>query len=357
MDLWQTDTPPPHHLPYGKDTPLKQKSFITLPLIISLLLATLSAGCSRTKEPISKSGFYFDTIIKITLYDSTYEPLLDDCFSLADTYEQYFSATLSDSDISKINQAKGAPVEVHEETIELLEKGFYYCRLSEGGFDITIGALSSLWNFNENEGTVPADTDLQQALTTVDYQNISIEGNTVALKNPDARIDLGGIAKGYIADQMKAYLNENGVTEGIINLGGNVLCIGPKTDGSSYHIGIQKPFDAEGTAIASVEVKDETVVSSGVYERYFESDGKLYHHILNPATGYPYENELYGVTIICKDSVDGDGLSTACFSLGLKKGIELIESLPDTEAIFITSDAKIHTSSGMGKTIPYQVLD
>lgn len=347
----------PPHSKKGSNITLKHSkhNLLLLNLFIlftfTFMLTPILSGCQPKQEPISKSGFYFDTIIKITLYDPSQESLLDDCLSMADTYEKYFSATLPDSDISKINQANGMPVTVHDETIELIEKGLYYCKLSEGGFDITIGALSSLWNFRDNEGSIPSDTDIKQALATVDYHNIIIDGNTVTLKNPDARIDLGAIAKGYIADRMKEYLNEQGVTEGIINLGGNVLCVGPKTDGTYYHIGIQKPFDKEGTPIASVDVSDETVVSSGVYERYFKLDDTLYHHILNPATGYPYNNELYGVTIICKNSVDGDGLSTTCFSLGLEKGMELIESLTDTEAIFITSDNEIHQSSGIGNKI------
>lgn len=334
----------------------KPHMFVQL-LYISILLIALFSGCSREKEPISKSGFYFDTVIKITAYDSAYESLLEDCLALADTYEKYFSATLPDSDIAKINQAKGTPVEVHDETIELLEYGLYYSRLSEGGFDITIGALSSLWNFGKNEGEIPSDAEILQAMDTIDYHNVVIDGNTVALKNPDSQIDLGAIAKGYIADKMKEYLHAKGMTEGIINLGGNVLCIGPKTDGSPYTIGIQKPFDETGTPIAAVEVTNQTVVSSGIYERYFTVNDKLYHHILNPKTGYPYENELYGLTIICNQSVDGDGLSTTCFALGLEQGMALIESLPDTEAIFITSDGELHTSSGIGTIIPFQNVD
>lgn len=322
-----------------------------------LILVFLCTGCGEKKTPITKSGFYFDTIIKITLYDDSYEALLDDCFALADTYESYFSPSADDSDVSKINRSAGAAVEVHDETAELVEKGLYYSRLSDGGFDITIGALSSLWNFSGGREEVPSTAEIRAALSTVGYKNVVIDENLVTLKNPDTRIDLGGIAKGYIADKMKAYLNENGVTEGIINLGGNVLCIGPKANGENYRIGIQKPFDETGTAAAVVEVSDETVVSSGVYERYFIAEDKLYHHILNPATGYPYENNLYGVTILCKNSVDGDGLSTVCFSLGLEKGMELIESLPDTEAIFITSDDKLHTSSGIGSKIPFQNAD
>lgn len=142
----------------------------------------------------------------------------------------------------------------------------------------------------------------------------------------------------------------------MINLGGNVLTLGDKPDGSNYNIGIQKPFSDDGTAIASVEVSDETVVSSGVYERYFYVGDNFYHHILNPKTGYPYDNNLLGVTIICPKSVDGDGLSTTCFALGLEDGMKLIESLDDTEAIFITDDYELHTTSGIGSNIPFHEM-
>ena len=342
----------------------KYLKHLSLLLILCMLSASLS-GCSlpSSEQTISKSGFYFNTVIQITLYKSSYESLLEDCFSLADTYESYFSNTVSDSDISNINNADGAFVEVHDETIELLKKGIYYGDLSDGNFDITIGKLSDLWNFSTYalldevpESAVPTDDEIQEALKTVDYKGVTIDGNKVALSNPDSKLDLGGIAKGFIADKMKAYLEENGVESGMINLGGNVLTLGKKADGSSYTIGIQKPFSEDGEAIASVEVADKTVVSSGVYERYYEIGDKFYHHILNPHTGYPYGNHLLGVTIICDDSVDGDGLSTTCFTLGLEDGMALIESLDDVEAIFITDDYELHTSSGMGTTIPYQAL-
>lgn len=323
------------------------------------LLFCSSCSLPSNNQTISKSGFYFNTVIKITLYDSSYESLLEDCFSLADTYEGYFSNTISDSDISKINDANGEFVEVHDETIELLEKGIYYGELSEGNFDITIGKLSDLWNFSTYalldevpSSAVPTKEEINEALKTVDYHEITIAGNQVALKNPDAKIDLGGIAKGYIADQMKLYLEDHGVTSGTINLGGNVMTLGKKSDGSPYTIGIQKPFSQDGEVIATVEVTDQTVVSSGVYERYYEVDGNFYHHILNPKTGYPYDNELLGVSIICDKSVDGDGLSTTCFALGLEDGMALVESLDDVEAIFITNDYELHVSSGIGTTIP-----
>lgn len=329
-----------------------------------LFCFTSSCAQPRTNQTISKSGFYFNTVIQITLYDNAYASLLEDCFSLADTYESYFSNTIPESDISKINQAKGEFVEVHEETIELLQKGIYYGNLSNGKFDITIGKLSDLWNFSTYAlldevpaSAVPSASSIKSALDTVNYHNLDIQGTQVALTNPDSKLDLGGIAKGYIADKMKEYLEDNGVTSGMINLGGNVLTLGTKSDGSGYTIGIQKPFSENGEAIASVQVSDKTVVSSGIYERYYTVEDQFYHHILDTSTGYPYDNGLLGVTIICDNSVDGDGLSTTCFALGLEDGMKLIEETDDTEAIFITKDYDLHFSSGMGTDIPYQILN
>lgn len=339
-----------------------KKTIFSYKLTCSLLAFFLffcsfsSVGCGRSKEPVSKSDFYFNTVITITLYGEENASYIDDCFKLASHYENLFSNTIADSDISKINNANGTPVTVDDDTIELLQKGIYYGDLSQGQFDITIGKLSSLWDFPNNSGTVPSESDIEATLSTIDYHAIVIDGNEVSLSNPDAMIDLGGIAKGYIADKMKDYLNEKDITSGMINLGGNVLTLGDKPDGSNYNIGIQKPFSDDGTAIASVEVSDETVVSSGVYERYFYVGDNFYHHILNPKTGYPYDNNLLGVTIICPKSVDGDGLSTTCFALGLEDGMKLIESLDDTEAVFITDDYELHTTSGIGSDIPFHEM-
>ena len=340
-----------------------KRKLTVLILVITLIFSQLMCGCSKSNEPLTKSGFYFNTVISVTIYENASEKDLDECFQLAEQYENYFSNTIPDSDVSKINDAGGTPVTVHDETIELLETGIAYGNLSEGRFDITIGKLSDLWDISTkalleetDASMIPSDADIKVALATVDYRNIKIDGNEVTLLDADARIDLGGIAKGYIADRMKEFLNEKGITNGFINLGGNVLALGGKPNGGTYTIGIQKPFAQDNSAIASVEVTDETVVSSGIYERNFTVDGTLYHHILDVTTGYPYDNGLAGVTIITKNSVDGDALSTTCFSLGLEDGMALIEELEDTEAIFITTDNEIYTSSGIGTTVPYQKL-
>ena len=252
------------------------KKYLTI--FVCLLSALFFAACQKQDTSVSKTGFYFDTVIKVTLYDADAEPELESCFALADKYEKLLSATKKGSDIWNINHAKGKPVVVSKETISLLQKAIDYSELSDGAFDITIGKLSSLWDFGENKDTVPSQKDINAALPTVDYHNIEISDNTVTLKNPKTQIDLGGIAKGYIADQMKAQLRSDGITEGIINLGGNVLTVGPKKSGDTYKIGIQKPFDDSGSPIASVDITDASLVSSGVYERYFEKDGKAYRY-------------------------------------------------------------------------------
>ena len=318
-------------------------------IVLALILATIIVIITylynnyiKDSEPIAKNGFYFNTVIAIQLNDTTDEALIDDCFALADTYEHYFSRTLEGSDIYQINHADGAPVEVHDETAELIRAGIKYGELSDGSFDITIGALTDLWDIPNNTGDIPDEAAIRKAVDTVDYTQILVEGNSVTMKDPDAKLDLGGIAKGYAADQMKKYLNAHGAHEGFINLGGNVLTLGEKSDGSPYHIGIRKPFSEEGETITAVDVADQSIVTSGRYERYFEKDGHIYHHILDPFTGYPYDNDLNGVTILSVSSMKGDALSTICFALGMEKGMEFIQSMPDVDAIFIDTDNKLH---------------
>lgn len=332
----------------------RHRKFLCFLLLLSIPWLFISS-CSKAPGTISKTGFYFDTVITITLYDCGDEAILDGCMELAAYYEDLFSATRKNSDISRINDAPGTPVTVDSETIALLEQGLYYCELSGGAFDITIGKLSELWHFSDNTGNIPAQTDIDAAIADIDYHSVLIDGDQVTLTDPNAAIDLGGIAKGYIADRMKEYLTAQGVTAGIINLGGNVLTLGEKSDHTPYTIGIQKPFAEGSEAYATIQVTDKSVVSSGVYERCFYVDDVLYHHILDTTTGYPIDNDLISVSIISRCSVDGDGLSTVCFSLGLEEGMRLIEELPDTEAIFVTEDMEAHTTSGIGTDIPFEL--
>jgi thiamine biosynthesis lipoprotein len=334
-----------------------KKRWLSLLTAVSLCIPTLLFSGCKNQNGVTEQGFYLDTVISITLYSNDAEEQIHSCFDLAEKYENYFSNTISDSDISKINESNGTPVEVHDETIELLNSGIYYSELSGGSFDITVGALSNLWDFDNNTGNIPNDSDIQAALKTVDYKKIQIDGNTVTYTG-NGILDLGGIAKGYIADKMKEYLNREGIYEGLINLGGNVLCVGPKdSDDGYYTIGLQKPFSDDGSVIASVKVSDQSVVTSGTYQRYFEKDGEIYHHILDLTTGYPIDNHLSSVTIITDSSVDADALSTTVFTMGEDAGKQFVESLDQVEAIFITDNNKVSYTSGIGTSIPFEMAE
>ena len=319
-------------------------------ICLSLFGTFCLGGCSGSSpQPVSRTVTVFDTVVTITVYDKDSEDVLDACVAKCEDYNARFSRTSEGSEIYELNHANGEPVTLSGDTVDLIQKGVEYSRLADGKFDITIAPLSDLWDFKNNTGTVPDDAAIQQAKSHIGYENVRVDGNTVQLLDPEAAIDLGGIAKGYIADQLKAYLKEQNVSHALINLGGNVLALGGKPDGSDYNIGIQKPFAQNGEAITSVKIKDQSVVSSGIYERYYRVNGKLYHHILDTSTGYPVENHLYQVTIISDISMDGDALSTTCFSLGLKKGMQLVEQTDGVEAIFVSDDGTITCSSGINR--------
>lgn len=307
------------------------------------VLTLFLCGCSTlASKSVSKSALLLGTAVKITLYDSSDESIIDSCFELCREYEALFSRNIEDSEISLLNERKISTVS--DDTAALLLKGLNYCELSNGAFDLTIEPVSSLWRFGSDEPQLPDAAALAAAAEMVDYQSVRLEGNTVSFSSPYTRIDLGAIAKGFIADRLKEHLLSQGVEHAIINLGGNVLCIGGKPDGSSFSVGIQKPFAEESAA--TLKISDGSVVTSGVYERCFEKDGVLYHHILDTSTGMPVENGLLSVTIVSESSTDGDALSTACFALGLERGMELLNSIDGVYGMFITDDYELHFSEG-----------
>lgn len=310
----------------------------------------------KPEEPITATAFKLNTVVKVTIYDSQDEKILQDALALCDKYEKIFSRTRTDSEIYLLNEGK-LPQEdgyyiLSEECAELIGKGLYYSELSGGAFDITIEPLSSLWDFTSGEKQIPDPQTLVEAQKHVGYEKVELKGNKIRFQEDGMGLELGAIAKGYIADKIKEFLISEGIESAVIDLGGNVLCIGARPDGEAFRVGIQKPFADRNETVATAGIRDRSVVSSGIYERYFEKDGKLYHHILNPKSGYPYENGLTAVTILSDESVDGDGLSTVCFALGLEKGLELINSLPDTQAVFITEDGELHYSEHFEEEVP-----
>ena len=312
-----------------------------------LLLTTLSllmlCSCSTSKTT-SKTKMVLDTYCTITLYDSSDTNILEECFSLCDEYELIFSMHNSDSELHKLNHNtnKNNPHNVSDELYEVLLQGYKYSKLTHGLFDITIGSVSTLWDFDSNNPSVPTQENINNALKHVSYKNIVLDHHQITYLNQDTMIDLGSNAKGYIADKIKEYLLSQDVHHALINLGGNILCVGNKNN-ENFKIGIDNPKDTSNQII-TLSINDKSVVTSGTYQRCFKVDDTMYHHLLNPTTGYPMDNDISSVTIISNDSFMGDTLSTVCFALGKDEGLKLINSLENTEACYIDKNNQISYS-------------
>lgn len=300
---------------------------------LAFLLFSL-CGCEENNKN-SQTRFLLDTVV--TLTTDCNDEILSGAFELCENYEKMLSRTVKESDVQKLNSSEGF-ITVSEETAEIIEKALYYSELSNGKFDITVYSVSSLWDFNNQ--IVPDRSEIAEALQNIDYQSIEIDKNSVNLNGK--QIDLGGIAKGYIADRLKDYFTGNGTDSGIINLGGNIVVFG-----NDYKIGIQKPFSNDISA--TLHLKNCSAVTSGIYQRYIKSGDKIYHHIIDPDTGYGVENELAGVTIIGESSFDCDALSTVCMLLGTENGKKLIENTDGFEAVFIDRKGKITITDGLLK--------
>ena len=297
-----------------------------------MLILLLLCGCNSGETENSETRFLLDTVCTVTA--DCGDDIINGAFSLCEDLERTLSKNVKDSDVYRLNNTEGF-VSVSPDTLKTVERALYYSELSGGKFDITIAPVSALWDFKNQ--VVPDRNEIAEALKSVDYHSVKIKKSEISLNGK--QIDLGGIAKGYIADKATEYLKENGVKKALINFGGNICMIG------QYNIGIKKPFD--DSVMASIEIKDKCAVTSGIYERYIEKDGKTYHHILDPKTGYGVENELAAVTVIGEKALDCDALSTVCMLLGAEDGLEIINRTADTEAVFIDRDGGITLSSGL----------
>ncbi len=308
-------------------------------------------GC-KNQEPVEQTEFLLNTTCTITVYgmeEQKAQAAIQAGFDCCRDYENLLSKTVEGSDIYRLNHAQGQPVEVSDAALEVLKLGIQYGDLSEGMFDITIGAVSALWDFTDVNAPVPSEKALKAAVRTVDYRQIKIQGNQVRLANSKAQVDLGGIAKGYIADRMTEVLERQGADRAIINLGGNIVAIGEKEAGTPWKIGVEKPYSDRTEILGAVEIADATISTSGIYERYIRKGDKLYNHVLDPHTGYSVENSLDSVTVLAGkgESVDCDALGTICLMLGEKKGRKLLETMDGVQAVFVDKEENMTTVNGM----------
>jgi FAD:protein FMN transferase len=323
-------------------------------LFILLVLASSASCAPKAEEPMDRTEFVLGTVCSIRLLDGASKAALDAAFDRLFEIEATMSVNTPGTIVGSVNEAAGQqPVKVPQDILEVTRRALYYAELTDRAFDPTIGPIVKLWNIGLDGERVPEPREIEQALPLVDAKSVQIDENasTIYLPRAGMLLDLGGIAKGYAADEVGRILAGKGVKAAVIDLGGNVKVVGKKPDGSKWRIGVQNPSDSRGAYIGIASLGEgATVVTSGIYERYFiDTDGRSYHHIFDTRTGYTVEGDLFSVTVISTASIDADGLSTALFALGLQKGMALAESQEGVEAIFIDSENRVYLSSGVAE--------
>jgi thiamine biosynthesis lipoprotein len=326
-------------------------------LLTACALAIFLMACAPAlPAEDSRTEFVLGTVCSIKLIQGGDEKTLDEVFARLRAIDDRMSANKDGTEIWAVNKAAGlagaaGATKVSDDTFYVLSKALEYSRLTDGAFDPSVGPLVKLWNIGSEGATVPPSKSVAAALRLIDWKKVSLdaETKTVRLAGPGMRLDLGAIAKGYAADECSRILHAHKVKAAIVDLGGNVLVFGKKKDGSPWKIGVQNPDTNRGAYVGLVTGFDMTVVTSGIYERYFVQDGVHYHHILDTKTGFPVDNGLKSVTIITKSSIDADGLSTSVFALGAEKGLALVKSLKGVETVIVDTANRVWLSPGAGK--------
>ena len=325
---------------------MKNKLIYILP-VAAVLLCVLCFVLNKAKPAErERTVFAMDTVMNIKLYGGS-DAVLDSAEKEIIRLDNLLSRGKADSDISKINSNTACTVS--SDTAELLSRAVEICSLTDGSFDMTIAPVMDLWGFFDGDFYVPTDAELAKVLAEVNYKDIALDGDNV--KNPTLKqVDLGGIAKGFTSDRVAQLLTQNGVKSAVISLGGNVHALGTQPNGEKWNIAVQDPFDS-GAIAGAVRVSDSAVITSGGYQRNFERDGVLYHHIIDPKTGKPANSGLSSVTVIGKSGVLADGLSTSLFVMGLEKGGRFLQNNPqlDVDAVLIDNGGKIYVTAGIAE--------
>ena len=350
----------------GENRALKNRCF-RMPLFeqyfqystFALLIIIFSIGfasCERTAEPRTEA--LMGTVCTVNAYEDGTKSLYDELFARLHEIDETFSVTIDSSEISAINKAAGErSVSVSSDTAYVVKASLSFAELTGGAFDPTVGPLVKIWGINTDHARVPEKSEIDAVLPLINWRDVSVtDDNTVMLKRRGMALDLGGIVKGYAADELTKILKARKVRRAIVDLGGNIFVYGKKKDGSPWRVGIKNPNDPEGVPSIVLNVANSTIVTSGVYERFFTENGVRYHHILDAKTGYPAASGLLSSTVVCESSMAADALSTSVFVLGKKSGMELLRRMRSPElseipglhaqalGIFIEEDGSISAS-------------
>ncbi|MDS0526466.1 FAD:protein FMN transferase [Clostridium sp. SHJSY1] len=321
-------------------------------LVILLISILILVFFTRKKPNIisEKSFFVLGTIIYLKAFGKNAEKAINEAIECLINIDDKMSVFKDNSEISRINKNAGISSQVvSKDTFYLIDKSIKYSELLEGTFDPTIKPLVSLWGIGTKSQRIPSNADIKDKLALVNYKDIILNrnDNSIALKRQNQSIDVGGIAKGYAADEVITIFKKYSIKSALIDLGGNIFVLGTKDNDSFWNVGIQNPFGTRGEYIGILSLKDKSIVTSGNYERYFTKGNDRFHHIIDPHTGYPSKSRIISATIISDKSLDGDGLSTGVYIMGVEKSLNIIESLDGIDAIFITEDKNIYLTSGI----------
>ena len=317
------------------------KNWLSAALLSAAFLLT---GCSGApaQGPETATFFAMDTAMDFTVYGDA--ALLDEAETLIGSLEEQVSVTDEHSDIYAIDHTGSGSFSGN--AAELMEQALELCRRTGGALDISVYPIVQAWGFTTGSYQVPDEETIQRLLPLVDYTQIQYDAATGVVTLPEGmEIDLGSVAKGYAGQLAAQMLREHGVQSALLNLGGNVQTVGTKPDGSPWQIGIKDPQGEDAMMVLSVE--DQAVVTSGGYERYFEQDGQTYWHIMDPSTGHPADSGLLSVTIVGKQGIICDGLSTSLFVMGLEKAADLWAQSCDFEAVFVTASGEVYITEGL----------
>ncbi|MCX7749527.1 MAG: FAD:protein FMN transferase [Clostridia bacterium] len=336
-----------------------RKKRLSMPFFKKVIFFTavlmLLTACSNSQPvPVEKQGFYMGTFISEKVYGENAEKAAGEVMDKMKQIESSMTINAPGGEVNNLNMQSGnQKVNLSEETLYVLGKAKHFSTLSEGAFNVTVGPLVKAWGIFTQNPRVPEKGEISRLLSLVDDKDLTIneQEHWAKLSKKGQVVDLGGIAKGYAGDAAINIYKKYNIKSAYINLGGNVVVLGSKPDGTPWKVGIQNPRAQNGVYMAVLSVKDKAVVSSGDYERYFEKDGIRYHHIIDPKTGYPADSDLIGTTIVADLSIDADALSTATFVLGLEKGMRLAQSIEGVEAVFITKDKKVYATKGLEENL------
>ena len=320
--------------------------------LVVCMIIIVFAGCQQSDDRQYFTDFSLGTVITITLYSGNRNAnaqLAEHLFAYARDAEVQMSTSeedYDDSELLRVNNAAGIhPSVVSPRTFAVVAEGIRLSQLTNGDFEVAIWPLTRLWNFARLSDTqeLPIPHHIHNAIPLLKHTDIVLDNtaSTIFLTRKGMGIDVGGIAKGWVGDYFRSYLQDNGVDAALIDIGGNIITVGTREDGEQWKIGIQDPHAEQGTIAGVLSLEGGTVVTSGNYERYVDIDGVRYHHIIDPRSGFPVDNGLSSVTVVTQNSAYADALSTALYVQGVEKGYEFVNSLADTEAIFITSDNQI----------------